>query len=410
MANNIWVRSPYFYKIRGGSSAVTATLKIKITSGTKPAGWTGGEQYSLSGTMIDIGSAITQINFEVAELIKDYIKPGFDYQNGAYAQNFSKNYSTVWVDFRSELFDAAGASLGTTDDLGYTAWYGFLQYHLGSQSNKRGVRSTANILQSCYKILRPYGKKIIFPISTNDVDRVEFYCKGDLKFSFNPTTTTNSADLITYIEVSNGIDSWEKNSLNQGATIEENPELKTIQCRFDSDCVDTIWVRTKADPFKIEVETIRDTGYDPVKVTFINSWGALQDLYFFTKSMRGLSVKATGFKRNLIQNDEWTDSDYHLSKHQDSILNKNGRESFTLNTGFYPEKFNIVFEELLLSEQVWIDKVYFKEFFYSFAEENNKVPVKITTSSIGFKTAKDDKLINYTFGFEAAFSAVQDIR
>ena len=59
---------------------------------------------------------------------------------------------------------------------------------------------------------------------------------------------------------------------------------------------------------------------------------------------------------------------------------------------------------------MWIDKVYFKEFFYSFAEENNKVPVKITTSSIGFKTAKDDKLINYTFGFEAAFSAVQDIR
>ena len=76
MANNIWVRSPYFYKIRGGSSAVTATLKIKITSGTKPGAWTGGEQYSLSGTMIDIGSAITQINFEVAELIKDYIKSG----------------------------------------------------------------------------------------------------------------------------------------------------------------------------------------------------------------------------------------------------------------------------------------------------------------------------------------------
>jgi len=243
MATDIWTRSPYFYKIRGGATAVTATLKIAITSGNQPAVWPGGEQYTLSGTMIDIGSGITQINFEVAELLKDYIKPGFDYTNGAYAQNNARNYSTVWVEFRHELFDSAGTSLGVTDDLGYTAWYGYTEYHLGSQNNLRQVRRVANILQTNKKILRPYGKKIILPINPNHNDRIEFYCKGDLVYSIEPANSPDSADLITYIEVSDGLDSWTKKiSDSFGNIIEDNPASKTLQCRFESYSIKTSWI------------------------------------------------------------------------------------------------------------------------------------------------------------------------
>lgn len=414
MANNIWVRSPYFFKIRGTTTAVTAQLKIKITSGGKPATWTGGEQYSLSGTMIDIGSGVTQINFEIAELIKDYLNPGFNPTSGSYRQDITNNYSNAWVDFQYILYNSSGGVISTTNDLGYMAWYGYLPYYLGSQSNQNGQRDDFTIMMSNRKILRPYGEKLIFAVNYDEVDRVEFYCKGELKYGVNLTsTTTQSQNFIRYVEATN-TPNWISESSEDDAIIEENPASDHLLCAFDSDCVDSIWLSVGTVAQLIEVETIKTPRYKPVKVTFINSWGALQDVWMFGTTTNSMRAKATNYKRNLIENDQWgSNSDYYLTKHQQTILDKNGVRSWTLNTGFYPEENNIIFEELILSEFVWIDKQYLNEYYppsIAYGEEHNKIPVTLTSNSLSFKTSNNNKLIQYTFSFENSFNIVQDIR
>jgi hypothetical protein len=75
---------------------------------------------------------------------------------------------------------------------------------------------------------------------------------------------------------------------------------------------------------------------------------------------------------------------YNLGEAQKAIVLKNANESLTLNSGFYPENNNDVFKELLLSEYVWIDY------------DSNEIPCNIASSSISYKTSRNDKLINYT--------------
>ena len=106
-----------------------------------------------------------------------------------------------------------------------------------------------------------------------------------------------------------------------------------------------------------------------------------------------MTTNVTYYKKNIIEN-----ANYNLREAQKSIVLKNANESLTLNSGFYPENNNDVFKELLLSENVWI--------YYG----GNEIPCNISSSSISYKTSRNDKLINYTLDIEFANDVVQNIR
>lgn len=79
--------------------------------------------------------------------------------------------------------------------------------------------------------------------------------------------------------------------------------------------------------------------------------------------------------------------------------NKNGKESLEINSGFVPEVFNECFKQLLLSEEV-------KLYDYDNSQE---YAVKITDSSLTYKTSVNDKLINYTIGVEFSNNVIDNI-
>ena len=94
-----------------------------------------------------------------------------------------------------------------------------------------------------------------------------------------------------------------------------------------------------------------------------------------------------------------TFNSYSTTAHAKKVHNANGTESITLNTGFVDERTNVYFEELMVSEYIWLTD-----------DQNVIYPVCITDSNFTRKTGLNDKLINYTMNFEKAFDFVNNIR
>jgi len=129
--------------------------------------------------------------------------------------------------------------------------------------------------------------------------------------------------------------------------------------------------------------------YTPVKVSFINKFGVIQDLVFFKKREDSFNTTQQDFKANILRNGTYLP---HTGKKQ--IINKQASAQVKLNTGFYPEEFNEVFKQLQYSTNYWIDDE----------------PAILTGSNFAFKTSVNDKLINYSFDFEYANPDINDIR
>jgi hypothetical protein len=129
--------------------------------------------------------------------------------------------------------------------------------------------------------------------------------------------------------------------------------------------------------------------YKPVKVSFINKFGVIQDLVFFKKREDSFSTNQQDFKANILRN-----GTYLPHTGQKQIINKQASAKVKLNTGFYPEDFNEVFKQLQYSINYWIDDE----------------PAILTGSNFAFKTSVNDKLINYSFDFEYANPDINDIR
>ena len=144
----------------------------------------------------------------------------------------------------------------------------------------------------------------------------------------------------------------------------------------------------------IKVNRVCEPKYSPIKITFVNKFGALQDIWFFKKTTESINVQKDRYKKNILN----SLGQYSVFKHSENVLNTTAREVFTSNTGFVNELMNESFKELMLSEKVW-------------ATINGIVnPVVINSSQLQYKTSLNDKLINYTIEFEYAFDLINSIR
>jgi hypothetical protein len=134
--------------------------------------------------------------------------------------------------------------------------------------------------------------------------------------------------------------------------------------------------------------------FDPIMLTFVNKFGALQDLWLFKKSTKTLEASRESFKRAIISGD----GSYNTTVHSKSVLSATGSESVSANTGYISEDHGEVLAQLYLSEQVW-------------ATQGGVItPVNITANSLKYLTSVNDKLMNYTIEFEYAFDKINNIR
>jgi hypothetical protein len=140
----------------------------------------------------------------------------------------------------------------------------------------------------------------------------------------------------------------------------------------------------------------------------------MQDLFFFKKSTESLETRSENFNRSIFEArnvvlsppEEGTNCDesityntYSTTAHAKKTFNSNATESISLNTGFVNELMNPYFEELMVSEYIWL------------TDSTNRIyPVNLKESSFTYKTGLNDRLINYTMNFEKSFSLVNNIR
>jgi hypothetical protein len=179
-------------------------------------------------------------------------------------------------------------------------------------------------------------------------------------------------------------DNGNTNQKIQYVTIPQNSSTIRVYDTDDTTLLKTISVTNQCEP-----------KYTPYKVTFINKFGAFQDLYFFKKTVETTNVTDETFKRNIVSN---ATSTYSTSEGQQQRYNINSKSSLSMNTGFVKEDMNQTIEELYFSENVWI------------RYEGKTLPVIPTSKSLQYKTSLNDKLINYTIDFEFAFDKLNNIR
>ena len=352
----------------------SATLKLWIYSGNFGSKDPENPTYTLQKDKLPSESGIT---FDIAELVKDYIEI-----------RFTGDYTTIqqsaFVEYElTRVFDDLSESTLIGDFVAYNGYGDF----------EEGVNPELNpvLLQSNTTIYVPEGELPRVPIlrSTNGAALVEYYTGGVL------VNTETQGMVIEYITADLDNYTADTELLNADVSILTTAIGTGIAEYEGADKM--IIVATNGTTTTVNVNYICEPKYTPYKVTFLNKFGVLQDLWFFKKRTDNLNVTKESYKRNTIDIGA-NDVSYSRYKSTKELYNINSDRSFTMNTGFVIEDFNEVIRQLLMTENAWIS-------------ENNEVyPIVPKTSSLDYKTQLNDKLINFTIEFDYAYNDTNNIR
>ena len=393
MATKINIRSPYYIKTTPTSGTLSsASMSLYIYTGILTTNKPASAQYTITKTPIGSNNFVV---FEVGELVRDYLDIEF---NGEY------DSQTVWVE--SDITITKSDTSTEPDNTNYIAFdgYGYFEDGINPELSK-------TYLQSNYKISRPSDTNLRVPVFTGDTDSVSFLYKGEVK-RVQPIPSTgvdvnNTNGQIEYITVSgsDNTDSYKERVLADGGTFEDNSLLDAFLDSVDIGLVDELYINSDSGTEAVKISTEPCSKYEPYKVTFINKFGALQDIYFSLKSIESLNTKGETYKSNVVDFGTLT---YDTYKPQVSQYNKLGKESITLNTNYLSEEYNEVIKQLMMSEQVWLTRL-----DNPAADSNNLETVLAVipkTQSVTYKTSLNDRLVQYTVDFDYAFDKINTVR
>tara|TARA_R100001230_G_C5679183_1_gene185565 strand:- start:148 stop:1137 length:990 start_codon:yes stop_codon:yes gene_type:complete len=325
----------------------SARLEIYIYSGTAGSYTSSDLKYTLDKDLI---SGQSNIIFEIGNLVRDYL-----------THDFNNDYASVtkWVSVVKKLFDTntdLEFESGSSTVTNFIALDGF-----GTFEDEINPQLSTNALISADNIYIPENTAGRFPIFAEGVGKV---------------VIDSSTTQIT--------DSGNSNQKIQYITIPAN--TTTIQV-FDTD--DATLRKT------ITVNNVCEPKYTSFKVTFVNKFGAYEDIYFFKKTTETFSVTDETHKTNSINTSSVT---YPTYNGQQQRYNVNAKTSLQMNTGFIKEDATKTIEELFLSENVYI------------RFDSKTLPIIPRSKSFVHKTSLNDKLINYTIDFEFAFNLINNVR
>jgi len=394
MAQIINTRSPFYIKV-SDSSLATATLQLYIYEGAKDITPDAADlKYTITKSELEANNYVV---FEISELIRDYIDVKYDGEYDSYC---------VWANAVITAEDSSGGLISspTVTPSNYTNQfvavdgYGYFEEGVNPEPSR-------SLLQSNKIMYRPEDGNINIPIFAEDTNSVAYYNNGTLVRSQTITDNDNTNQKIQYISVSGNSDNatYEERVLEDGGTLESSKCLTDFLSLLDIGEVDEIVVSydTSAgtSAHVIKVRNLDCSIYDPIRVTFVNKYGALQDLWFDKKSVNSIEVQSNDYKAS-VMNFSSTPT-YDTSAHQNRVLDLVGKESITMNTGYIDEEYNEVFRQLMLSEQVWMTRL---------TDTEEVLPLRPRTQSLQFKTRTNDKLVNYTVEFDFAFDKINTIR
>lgn len=277
---NIALRNPQFKKITiqaSGTLSVVCTVSIDST---------------IRYTLIKNVQPSTTINFDIAELARDYLD--IAYQTDYIPQTVAIQTIITPYDALNGTGNALPLLVETYNDVGFEAYGEFTD----------GVNPEV-----------PFGRSLptlLIPIN-EDTDE------------FTILAPNNQTGKIPYLTSSfRGADGY----LASDTSV-------TIQ---GVDCT---------------IKRIDCTKYgDGNRIIYINKYGAQQDLWFFLKQTRNLARTNEGYKANTITYPS-TGATYSIQDAPNKVFNTQAKQTHTFSSGYYPEFLNQQFEELLLSEFIW---------------------------------------------------------
>tara|TARA_R110000772_G_scaffold80840_1_gene172181 strand:+ start:1391 stop:2413 length:1023 start_codon:yes stop_codon:yes gene_type:complete len=138
---------------------------------------------------------------------------------------------------------------------------------------------------------------------------------------------------------------------------------------------------------------------------FINKFGVQQDLWFFLKNAKNINRRNEKYQSNTLLIADDVAAEYNITDAPTKVFNTNAKQTYKLSSGYYPEWAVEYFEQLLLSEYVWL-RLPRNETPAAYIT----IPVTVKTSSMAIKTSVNDRLIEYTIEFEDAFDYINNIR
>ena len=387
MSTIINTRSPFYKKITNASLA-SAKLELYIWQGTYAERASTDKKYTL--TKLEVGGN-NYVTYELSKLIRDYMITEYG------------DYSTdsLWIDAVVTIYNSSGVivQVGGSDTTTstYLAIDGYGYFENGI--NPRSVEyTTPMLLQNNTTVYYSDGQDIRIPVYAE---------AATITATLTPTVTGTT---VKWDEANlfweNDYNTWNSGSssitvLDNGNT---NQKIQYLLITGTEDLVDNSLLTLVSTNSSYSTNTVItltkvcEPKYTPLSIIFYNKYGALQNMWFFKKSMTNINIKSETFKNNMIDFDNNGGAPtYALTKHQEKKFIANGKESITINSGFYNESFNEVVRQMLLSEQVWI------------YDGSSTLPINLKSNTLQFKKSVNDKLISYTISFEYAFDKINNI-
>ena len=365
---NVFVRSPFYVSVKDlGGTASYAILTITID---------GSTVYTLRKDIVS-----SWATFEIAELLRDYLDLEYDDTN--LHVTHSKPYSTSL-----QRYTSAGSTVGLP-----SVASGFIIDAYGLFLEGANPTTTRGYMQSNDVIYRLGDSDIRVPVDRNNTTEVSFVYNGNVVYTKSISTSTDY--VFEYVSNSTqAYDSFADRVRSLGGEYETNNCIEEFLSEYEIFNVDEIHISTTDGLRVVQVNTIDECRYTPAKISFVNRWGALQDLWFFKKSVQQLDITKEEYKRFAVG----LSGTYDTRVHPRKTYNVQGQKKITLNTGFVDESYNDLVEELLQSEQVWME------------QDSIITPMVVDTTSLTYKTSVNDRLVDYALSFSYAYDNIQNIR
>jgi len=376
------VRSPFYVSINTENVSISyVTLDIRVWSGAiGSVPFT--PQYSLKKFKV-----FHLTSFEISELIKDYIDIAFDgdYIGQAnYVKTIIKTFNVS-----NSLLSSVTSTRPAFDSYSY---FEEPLFDITDTSLMITNREVFPLADNAFRI----------PIYTGLAPTLTFFKDNEVISTQTFASTTNSTTQIKYVSIygtSVTYDTYAERVVEDGGTFEGSTCLRSFLSTVEIGEVDKIQISDSKGTSIIKVTTIEECKHEPKKVTFINKFGALQDVYFFKKSVEKMTIEKESYKSNTRNS---ANNNYNTSHHVNRDFNVVGSESITLSSGLLSEEYNEVFKQMILSEKCWITNV--KE------GVEQVLPINVKTGNITYKTSLNDKLVEYTFDFDYSFNTINNIR
>ena len=378
MSTIIRTRSPFFIRTPQQTDSNLSYFQINITvfGGLSSSTEICDDLYATYSLQKKPLGTEDSVSFDISEIVNDHLEQIF---TGTYAST----KSSIWVTVATSARESDGTIIGSVTSNTYLAQEGYNKF-------KEGVNYTTEPIAMLTGTHFEYhkGSTLTIPVNVERVSQVQYISANGITVGTDTFTDNgNQNQKIQYAQFANT----------------SVKDVARVKVTYDTTSFTTIYTT--------EIEECK---YPVNKITFVNRWGAMQDLFFFKKSTESLDATRENFNASIFEaravqldppesgtdcQESLTFNTYSTTAHAKKTFNANATESVVLNTGFVNELMNPFFEELMVSEYIWLTD-----------SSANIFPVNLKESSFAKKTGLNDRLINYTMSFEKSFSLVNNIR